>query len=81
MFSWWVTYSYFNNEQIQIGDIYMINHEYDSSGSFGSMVSSKAIEHRTYTYRRSNFHSKLTLIHGPAHRYYLNYSYLRSHFS
>ena len=37
--------------------------------------------HNTYTGRRSNFHLKPTPIHGPAHKYDLNYSHLRSHFS
>ena len=34
MISWWGTDSYFNNEQIQIGDIQMMNYAYGSSGIF-----------------------------------------------
>ena len=48
--------------------------------SFGSRVRSKSIGDNTYTGRRNNFLSKPTPIHGPVHKYYLNYSYLRSHF-
>ena len=35
MISCWGTDSYFNNEQIQIGDIEMMTSAYGSSGSFG----------------------------------------------
>ena len=73
MISWWVKDSYFNNEQIQIGDIWIMNHEYGSSGSFGSRVRSKSIEHNTYIYRRSNICSKPTPVHELVHNYYLNY--------
>ena len=52
-----------------------------SSGSFGSRLRSKYIGHNTYTSRWSNFRSKLTPIHGPIHKYDLNYSYSRGHFS
>ena len=38
---------------------------YSSSWSFGSRVGSKYIGHDTYIVRRSNFHSKPTLINGP----------------
>ena len=52
---WWGTDSYFNNEQIQNGDIEIKNSAYSSSGSFGSIARSKYIVHNTYTGRRSNF--------------------------
>ena len=81
MVSWWGTGSYFNTEQIQIDNIDIINYEYSSSGSFGSIVRSKHVGHNTYTGRRSNFHSKTTPINGPVYKYYLNYSYSKSHFS
>ena len=57
MVSWWVRYSHFNNEQVQISDDPLINAAYDSSGSFGSRYVSKCIVHNTYTGRRINFHS------------------------
>ena len=55
MVYWCKTDSYFNNENIQIGDIEIMNAAYGSSGSFGSRVRSKYIGHNTYTGRRSNF--------------------------
>ena len=73
MVSWWVIYSYFNNEWIQIGDIEIMTGANGSSGSFGSRVSSKSIGYNTYTGRRGNFHSKPTSIHGPIHKYDFNY--------
>ena len=63
MVSWWVRYSYFNNEQIQISGVVLMNYAYGSSGSFGSRVRSKYIRHYPYTGRRSNFRSKPTPIH------------------
>ena len=47
MVSWWGTDSYFNNEQIQIGDIEIVTSTYGSSGSFGSRVRSKYIGNNT----------------------------------
>ena len=58
-----------------------MNAAYGSSLSFGSKVRSKPIGHNTYSYRRINFRSKPTPIHGPVHISDLNYSYSRSHFS
>ena len=81
MVSWWVIDSYFNIEKIHIRDIEILIYAYGSSGSFGSRVRSKSIGNKNYTGRRSNFRSKTTPIHGPVHKYYLNYSYSRSHFS
>ena len=81
MASWWGIDSYFNIEQIQIGDIEIMISTYGSSGLFGSRVRYKFIENNTYTVRRINFRSKPTPIHGPAHKSDLNYSYSRSHFS
>ena len=43
MVSWWVIDSYFNNEQIQIGDTKIMTSAYGSSGSFVSIVGSKFI--------------------------------------
>ena len=40
MVSWWVTYSYFDNEQIKISDVYLMDPVYGSSGSFLSRVRS-----------------------------------------
>ena len=57
MVSWWGTDSYFNNEQIQIGDVELMNTAY-GFGSFGSRVRYKSIGHKTYTGKRSNFRSK-----------------------
>ena len=54
MISWGVTDSYFNYEQIIIGDIEVMNTAYVSSGSFVSRVRSKSIAHNTYIGRRSN---------------------------
>ena len=54
---------------------------YGLSGSFGSIVRSKSIGHNTYTGRRIDLCSKPTPIYGPFHKYDLNYSYSRSHFS
>ena len=77
MVYFWVTYSYFNDENFQIDDIEIITATYGSSGSFGSKVRPKYIGHNTYTVRRSNLHSKPTPIHGPVHKHDLNYSYSR----
>ena len=65
MVSWWGEYSYFNNEQIKIGDIEIITAAYGSSVSFGSIVRSKYIGHNIYIGRGSNFCSKPTPIHLP----------------
>ena len=81
MVSWWGVDSYFNNEQIQIGDIEIMTDTYGSSGSFGSILRSKSIGNDTYKVRRSNIRSKPTPIHGPVHKSDFNYSYSRSHFS
>ena len=74
MVSWWGIYSYFNNEQIQIGDIEIITAVYGLSGSFGSIVRSKSIGNNTYTGRRSNFCSKPIPINGPYQKSDFNYS-------
>ena len=79
--SWWGTDSYFNNELIQISDIWIMTAEYFSSGSYVSIVRTKFIEHNTYTGRRSHFHSKPIPICGPVQKSDLNYSYSISHFS
>ena len=55
MVSWWGTDSYFNNEQIKIGDNQIMTYAYGLSGSFGSRVGSKSIGNNTYTGRRINF--------------------------
>ena len=78
MVSWWGIDSYFNYEQIQIGNIEVMTATYGSSGSFGSRLRSESIGHNTYTGRRSNFLSKPTPIHVPVHKSGLNYSYSRS---
>ena len=80
MDSWLVTDSLFNNEIIQIGDIYIMTSTYALSWSFGSRVRSKYIGHTTYTVRSSNFHLK-THIHGLFHKSDFNDSYSRSNFS
>ena len=77
----WGTDSYFNNDQIYIGDIEIMTSAYSSSGSFVSIVRSKYIQYNTYTVRISNLSSKPTPIHGLVQKSYLNYSYSRSHFS
>ena len=81
MVSWWVIYSYFNIEQVQIRDIEIIIYAYVSSVLFGSRVSSKYIGHDTYTVWIIDFRSKPTPIHGTVQKYDLNYSYSRSHLS
>ena len=43
MVSWWGTYSYLSDEQIQIGGVDIMTSSYGSSGSFGSRVSYKSI--------------------------------------
>ena len=81
MIYWWGIDSYLNIEQIQIRNIKNMISAYGLSVSFGYRVSSKSIGHNTYTGRRSNFCSKPTPIHEPVHKYNLNCSYSRSHFS
>ena len=63
------TDSYFNYEQIEIGDIEIITSAYGSSWSSGSRVRSKYIEHNTYIDRISNFCLKPTPIHGTVQKY------------
>ena len=53
---------------------------YGLSGSFGSRVRSKSIEHKIYTVRRNNFRSKPTPINEPFHKSDLNFSYPIIHF-
>ena len=36
--SWWVRNAYFNNEQLKISDVVLMNAEFSSSGSFGSIL-------------------------------------------
>ena len=55
MVSWWGIDSYFNNEQIKIGDIEIIISVYGFPGSFGSRVRSKYMGHNKYTGIRTNF--------------------------
>ena len=52
---------------------------YGSPGSFGSRVRSKYIGHNTYRLM-INLFSKLTPVHEPVHKLYLNYSCSKSHF-
>ena len=54
---------------------------YGLSWLFGSRVRTKSIGHNKFTGRRINFCSKPTPIHGPVHKYDLNYSYSRINFS
>ena len=58
-----------------------MNAAYGYSVSLILTFRSKYIRHYTYIVRRSNFCSKPTPIHGLVHKYDLNYSYSRSHFS
>ena len=74
-------YSYFNIEQIQMSDIEIMISAYGLSGLSGSWVRSKYIIQNTYSGRSNNLRSKPIPIHGPAHKYDLNHSYSRSHFS
>ena len=55
--------------------------EYGSSGSFLSRGRSKSIGHNTYTAIISIFCPEPIPIHGPVHKYDLDFSYSRSHFS
>ena len=75
MVSWWVTDSYFNNKQIQIGYIENMTSTYGLSGSFALRVSSKSIGNDTFTIIRNYFRSKISSIHGTFHKSYLNYSH------
>ena len=52
----------------------MMTAAYGSSGSFGSRVRYKFTGNNTYIGRRSNFSPKTTPIHGPVHKYDLDYS-------
>ena len=81
MVCWWKIDSYFNSEQSKFCDIGIITAEYGSSGSFGSRVISNYIGYNIYTGRRINFRLNPTPMHGQVHKYGLNYSYSRSHFS
>ena len=47
----------------------------------GSRLRYRSIVHNTYTVTKSHLRLKPTPIHGPVHKYDLNYSYSRSHFS
>ena len=51
----WVIDPYFNIEQIQTGDVKLMNDVYGSSGSFGSRSVFEYIGHNTYTVRKSDF--------------------------
>ena len=81
MVYWWGRDLYFNDKKIQTISVVLMNAEYGSSQSFGPRVRSIYIENNTYTGRRSNFYSKPTPIHGPVHKYGLEFSYSISHFS
>ena len=81
MFSWLVTNSYINNEQIKICDIEIMTSTYGSYGSFGYRGRYKSIGHNTYTGRISNFCSIPAPIHGTVHKSYFNYSYSKSNFT
>ena len=72
MVYWWVTYSYYNNEQIQNSNVKLMNTIYGSSGIFWSLVRLNYIGHNIYTGINSNLSSKPTSIHGPAHKSDLN---------
>ena len=73
MVSWWVIDLYFNNEQIQTRDVVIMNSEYGSSGSFGSIVGSKYILHNTYTDIISSVCSKPTPINISVNKYELKF--------
>ena len=81
MVPWWGTDSYFNNEQIQIGDIEIMNSAYGSSGSFVSRIRSKYIGHNAYTGRRSNFCSKPTHLFQKASYAYKKIDTVMNEFS
>ena len=51
---------YFNNEQLQIDEIKIMNAEYGSSLPLLSIDSSKFTGHNTYNSTRRNFHQKPT---------------------
>ena len=53
MVSWWQTYSYFNNQEIRIGDIELMDDAFGSSGSFGSRSLLTRSEERRVGYDRS----------------------------
>ena len=73
MVSRWGRDSHFNNEQIKTRDVVIINAEYGSSGSLGSIVGSKSIGHRKNTGRRRCSCSESTPIHGPVHKSDMNF--------
>ena len=80
MVSWRGRDSYFNDKQIQMSAIEIMNVAFGSSGSFGSRCWSQCIGHNIYAGRRSNFRSKISPIHGPVHKLELNFSYSRRYF-
>ena len=49
MVSFWVRGSYFNNQQIQIGNIEIMSDSFSFPGYFGSKVGSKCNGHKIYT--------------------------------
>ena len=81
MISWWVTYSYFNNDRVQIVHTKIMTTAYGSLVSFVSRLRSKYIGHNTYIGKIINLCSKPTPIYGPIQKYDLNHSYWRSHVS
>ena len=50
---------------MKISDIELMNSAFVLSEYYGSVVRPKNIVYNTYIGRRSNLHSKPTLIHGP----------------
>ena len=81
MVLWWGTYSYFNNELIQFGDIEVVTSANGSSRSFVSRSGSKCIGNNTYKVKRINLCSKPKPIHVLVNKYELYFSYSRSHVS
>ena len=78
MVSWWGIDSYFNIEQIQIGNIDVMISAYGLSGSFGSRIRYKSIGHNTYPCIRGNLRLEPIPFHGTLHKSDPNYLYWRN---
>ena len=81
MVSLLVGHSYFNNEQIKISDVEIMNAAFGSLGSFRSRFRSKCIGHNNYIDINIKYHSKPTPIHVPVHKSELIFLYSIRKFS
>ena len=68
MVYWWGRYLYFNDKQIKISNIEMMNYAFGSSVSFELRAMSTCIEHNNYGGGKIKLISKPTPIPGPFHK-------------